>query len=45
MTGATIDLPRREEAFERERPLEVLSSAELADCTCPEPCERDHDRD
>jgi hypothetical protein len=23
----------------------VLSSAELAECTCPEWCERDHDRD
>jgi hypothetical protein len=23
----------------------VLSAAELAECTCPEWCERDHDRD
>jgi hypothetical protein len=23
----------------------VLSTAELAECTCPEWCERDHDRD
>jgi hypothetical protein len=23
----------------------VLSTAELADCTCPDWCERDHDRD
>ena len=23
----------------------VLSTAELADCTCPEFCERDHDND
>ena len=23
----------------------VLSSAELVDCTCPELCDRDHDRD
>ena len=26
-------------------PLTYLSTAELAECTCPEPCERDHDRD
>jgi hypothetical protein len=26
-------------------PLIVLSTAELAPCTCPEFCERDHDRD
>lgn len=25
--------------------LRVLSTAELADCTCPEFCERDHDTD
>jgi hypothetical protein len=23
----------------------VLSTAELAECTCPDGCERDHDRD
>lgn len=23
----------------------VLSSAELAECTCPDACDRDHDRD
>jgi len=23
----------------------VLSTAELSQCTCPESCERDHDRD
>jgi hypothetical protein len=26
-------------------PLSYLSTAEVAECTCPEPCERDHDRD
>jgi hypothetical protein len=26
-------------------PLSYLSTAETAECTCPEPCERDHDRD
>jgi hypothetical protein len=25
--------------------LSVLTTAELAPCTCPEYCERDHDRD
>jgi hypothetical protein len=25
--------------------LESLSTAERAECTCPEFCERDHDRD
>jgi hypothetical protein len=35
----------------REKPpnppaaLSYLSTAEVAECTCPEPCERDHDRD
>jgi hypothetical protein len=26
-------------------PLSYLSTAELAECTCPDACERDHDRD
>jgi hypothetical protein len=26
-------------------PVLVLSTAELAECTCPEYCERDHDTD
>lgn len=25
--------------------LSYLSTAEVAECTCPEACERDHDRD
>ena len=33
----------------REEPTDVkgqsLSTAELAECTCPEYCERDHDTD
>ncbi|MEO8289799.1 MAG: hypothetical protein ABI649_02250 [Gaiellaceae bacterium] len=39
------------EAKEREdaplvpRRLSYLSSSEVAECTCPEWCERDHDRD
>ena len=33
---------------ERDTPgatIVVLTTAELAECTCPEFCERDHDRD
>jgi superfamily II helicase len=29
----------------KERTSGVLTSAELAECTCPDWCERDHDRD
>jgi hypothetical protein len=32
-----------EESGERE--LVVVTAAELAECTCPDPCERDHDFD
>jgi hypothetical protein len=28
-----------------EIPVTVLSTAELAECNCPEFCERDHDAD
>jgi hypothetical protein len=28
-----------------DAPIVVLSTAELAECTCPDWCERDHDRD
>ena len=34
---------RDEESGEREEV--VLTTAELAECTCPDPCERDHDFD
>jgi len=34
---------RDEESGEREEV--VLTPAELAECTCPDPCERDHDFD
>jgi hypothetical protein len=40
------------ETFEYDEPnpttsasVIVLSTAELSPCTCPEACERDHDRD
>jgi hypothetical protein len=50
MRTATIHTAAREEREAREparaeAPMVVLSSAELAECTCPEWCERDHDRD
>jgi hypothetical protein len=48
MRTATIDIatevPPREVERE-EASIIVLSTAELADCTCPDWCERDHDRD
>jgi hypothetical protein len=46
-----INVIERRIADEREPvsrpaiPLSYLSTAEVADCTCPEWCERDHDRD
>ena len=40
-----IDADEREEALPTPRRLSFLSSSEVADCTCPEWCERDHDRD
>jgi hypothetical protein len=33
------------ETTRKESKVVVLSSAELAECTCPEWCDRDHDRD
>jgi hypothetical protein len=33
------------EPLRREASVIVLSSAELAECTCPDACDRDHDRD
>lgn len=50
MRTATIQTAARDERDAREpaRPeaaAVVLSAAELAECTCPEWCERDHDRD
>ncbi|HEU4449452.1 MAG TPA: hypothetical protein VFR63_05670 [Gaiellaceae bacterium] len=49
MRTATITRAARE-SESREQPrrdgtILVLSSAELAECTCPDWCERDHDRD
>lgn len=33
------------ESMRRDASVIVLSSAELAECTCPDACDRDHDRD
>jgi hypothetical protein len=40
-----LDLEEREEAQPPPHRPSYLSSSEVADCTCPEWCERDHDRD
>jgi len=48
MTAAIDILTRERESPDGARPeasIIVLSTAELAECTCPEWCERDHDRD
>ncbi|MGH3033171.1 MAG: hypothetical protein ACRDON_01260 [Gaiellaceae bacterium] len=47
MTTAAIDIRVREgkEPAAAHPPVTVLSTAELAECTCPDWCERDHDRD
>jgi hypothetical protein len=46
---AAIDLlihePQTEDVQRRDQSIPVLSTAELAECTCPDWCERDHDRD
>lgn len=33
------------EPIRRDASVIILSTAELAECTCPDWCERDHDRD
>ena len=48
MRTAVIEIELGEseaQAAAREGSVMVLSTAELAECTCPEWCERDHDRD
>jgi hypothetical protein len=49
MQTATIPPKAREsdarDAARKDASIVVLTSAELAECTCPEWCERDHDRD
>jgi hypothetical protein len=43
---AVVERPKNRVA-KREQKTEqtCLSTAELTECTCPEPCERDHDTD
>jgi hypothetical protein len=40
-----LDLDERDEAPPAPRRPSYLSTSEIAECTCPEWCERDHDRD
>jgi hypothetical protein len=44
MHPALIAVDVEEPCVALPRP-EVLSAAELAECTCPDWCERDHDND
>jgi hypothetical protein len=37
--------PWVEEQEEEDEAASSVSTAELAECTCPDPCERDHDVD
>jgi hypothetical protein len=38
-------LPPVEQTDGKQATIVVLTTAELAECTCPEFCERDHDAD
>jgi hypothetical protein len=45
-TAAITTAAQRDEARPtRDATIIVLTAAELAPCTCPEFCERDHDND
>ena len=45
--GSEIRVSSLPESYDNDEPATViiLTTAELADCTCPEFCERDHDND
>jgi hypothetical protein len=43
--GSEMSLELLEELEESEATIAVLTTAELAECSCPEFCERDHDID
>jgi hypothetical protein len=49
MEAATVDTTRLKRSIRdgprKEATVIVLSSAELAECTCPDSCDRDHDLD
>ena len=42
---ATLERTAPDSAEREERRDELVTSAELAECTCPDWCARDHDRD
>ena len=42
---ATLERTAPESAQEDEFQDELVTSAELSECTCPDWCARDHDRD
>ena len=42
---ATLELSPLTRGDEEHTPILVVTTAELAECTCPEFCERDHDVD
>jgi hypothetical protein len=44
-TAAHDERDARKPAPRLDASIIVVTSAELAECTCPEWCERDHDRD
>jgi hypothetical protein len=44
-TAWDTETVEREDAPRAPLRLSYLSTAEVAECTCPEWCERDHDRD
>ena len=43
--GSETSLELLEELDEGQATIVVLTTAELAECSCPEFCERDHDID
>ena len=43
--GSETGVALLEEPDAREATIVVLTTAELAECSCPEFCERDHDVD
>jgi hypothetical protein len=45
MATLTITKPRPRRPAPPPRPAPVLTTAETSECTCPDFCERDHDRD
>ena len=42
---ATLERAPSNDTQDAERADELVTSAELSECTCPEWCARDHDRD